>query len=134
MKFYINHIDDTSIAPDRKVLPVLNMMLVNDGRHDFHRFHEMIQNADITFSMVDIDTGAYKIANDPAFIMPVEDECCTDEYMICYQFTKRQVSKPGVYRGYFTIDFGNDIKNDEYEYPEGVLKVPIRDYLEIIIR
>ena len=54
MRFFINHIDDSSIANDEKVLPILYMMLINDGRHDFHKFHEMIQNADIVFSMVDV--------------------------------------------------------------------------------
>ena len=82
MRFFINHIDDSSIANDEKVLPILYMMLINDGRHDFHKFHEMIQNADIVFSMVDVETGVYKIANSPAFIKKIDDECCTEEYEI----------------------------------------------------
>lgn len=134
MKFYINHIEDTSIANNEKVLPVLHMELINDGRHDFHKFHEMIQNADITFSMVDIETGVYKIANSEAFIKKIDDGCCTDEYEVCYQFIKRQVNKPGTYRGWFTIKFGDDLKHDEYTYPEGTLVVPIQEVLEIIVR
>ena len=133
MKFYINHIEDTSIKGSEKVLPILNMILIHDGRHDFHKFHEMIQNADITFSMVNIETGVYKIANSPAYIKKMDDGCCTDEYMLCYQFTKRQL-EIGTYKGYFTIKFGDDLKNDEYVYPEGTLKVPIKDDLEIICR
>lgn len=134
MNFYINHIEDTSIAPNEKVLPILSMALIHDGRHDFHKFHEMIQNADITFSMVDIDTGAFKVANAPAFIRKVEDSCCQDEYLVCYQFLKREVNTPGKYVGHFTIKFGSDIKNDEYNYPQGVLKVPIRDELIVVVR
>lgn len=134
MRFFINHIDDTSIGNNEKVLPILSMMLINDGRHDFHKFHEMIQNADITFSMVDIETGVYKIANSPAFIRKIEDGCCTDEYEICYQFIKRQVNTPGTYHGQFTIKFGSDLKNDSYSYPQGNLVVPIREDLEIIVR
>lgn len=134
MRFFINHIDDSSIANDEKVLPILYMMLINDGRHDFHKFHEMIQNADIVFSMVDVETGVYKIANSPAFIKKIDDECCTEEYEIGYQFIKRQVSVPGTYRGIFTIKFRDDLKNDNYEYPKGVLAMPIREELEIIIR
>ena len=61
MRFFINHIDDTSIGNNEKVLPILYMTLINDGRHDFHKFHEMIQNADITFSMVDMETGVLAI-------------------------------------------------------------------------
>ena len=134
MKFYINHIDDTSISNDQKVLPVLCMMLIDDGRHDYMKFHEKIQNADIKFSMIDVESGVYKVANAPAFIQKIATTGCSDEFEICYQFTKRQVNTPGIYRGYFTIDFGNDLKNDNYEYPEGVLRMPIRDYLDIIVR
>ena len=134
MYFYINHIDDTSIDGSEKVLPILNMMLINDGRHDFHRFHEMIQNADITFSMYNIETGSYKIANSPAFIRKVEDSCCTDEYAICYQFTKREVSTPATYKAFFTIHFGDDLKNDEYTYPQGILKMPIKDDLFVTVK
>ena len=134
MRFFINHIDDTSIGNNEKVLPILYMMLINDGRHDFHKFHEMIQNAGITFSMVDMETGVYKIANSPAFIKKIDDECCTEEYEIGYQFIKRQVSTPGTYKGIFTIKFGDDLKNDNYDYPQGVLTMPIREELEIIVR
>ena len=134
MNFYINHIEDTSIPQNEKVLPVLSMALIHDGRHDFHKFHEMIQNAEITFSMVDIDTGVFKVANSPAFIKKLDDTCCQEEFLVCYQFLKREVNTPGKYKGYFTIKFGSDIKNDEYEYPQGVLKVPIRDELIVVVR
>ena len=29
---------------------------------------------------------------------------------------------------------GDDLKNDEYTYPEGVLSVPIRNELEVVVR
>jgi hypothetical protein len=133
MKFYINHIEDSSIGGNEKVMPILTMILIHDGRHDFHKFHEMIQNADITFSMYDIESGVYKVANAPAYIKKIDDGCCTDEYMICYQFTKRQLAV-GTYKGSFTINFGKDLKNDEYTYPNGVLNVPIKDELFVIVR
>lgn len=134
MNFFINHIEDTSIPSGQKVLPILSMMLIHDGRHDFHKFHEMIENADITFTMTDIDTGVYKIANSPAFIKRVDDSCCEDQHLICYQFRKKEVDKPGKYKAFFTIRFNEDLKNDDYEYPQGVLKVPIRDDLNVIVR
>jgi hypothetical protein len=109
------------------------MAVINDGRHDFHKFHEMIQNADITFTMVDIENGLYKIANSPAFIKPADEPCCEEQFLVCYQFTKREIQTPGNYRGYFTIKFSDDLKNDDYEYPQGVLKVPIRDELNIVV-
>lgn len=134
MTFYINHIEDTSIPSTQKVLPILSMALIHDGRHDFHKFYEMIQNSDITFSMKDVDTGIHKIANSPAFIKKVDDTCCEDQFLVCYQFSKRDTDKPGKYIGHFTIKFGDDLKNDDYNYPEGVLKVPIRDELYVIVR
>lgn len=133
MNFFIRHIDDTSIPGSQKVLPILSMMVINDGRHEYHRFHEMIQNADITFSMIDSESGVYKVANSPAFIKKLDDSCCEDQFIVCYQFTKREIQTPGTYRGYFTIKFGEDLKNDDYEYPNGVLKVPIRDELFIVV-
>lgn len=133
VNFFIRHIEDTSIPGDQKVLPILSMMVINDGRHDFHKFHEMIQNADITFSMVDGDTGVYKVANSPAFIKKIGDTCCEDQFLVCYQFSKREVSAPGKYNGYFIIKFNNDLKNDEYEYPQGILKVPIREDLCVVV-
>lgn len=133
MNFFIQHIDDTSIPGDQKVLPILSMAVIQDGRHDFHKFHEMIQNADITFTMLDSNTGVYKTANAPAFIKKMGGSCCEEQFLVCYQFKKREIQKPGVYNGYFTIKFNDDLKNDEYKYPQGVLKVPIRDELNIIV-
>lgn len=133
MNFFIRHIDDTSIPGNQKVLPILSMMVINDGRHDYHKFHEMIQNADITFSMTDTENGVYKVANSTAFIKKLDDTCCQDQFLVCYQFTKREIQTPGTYRGFFTIKFGEDLKNDDCEYPNGVLKVPIRDELYIIV-
>jgi len=98
------------------------------------KFHEKIQNADIYFSMIDVETGTFQVANGKAFIKRLDGECCTEEYEICYQFTKREVSKPGTYKGYFIINFGDDLKNDSYTYPEGTLKMPIRDELNIIVK
>lgn len=134
MTFYINSIQDTSVPGNSKVLPILCMELINDGRHTYDKFYEMIQNADITFSMVDSQTGVYKVANQPAFIKLIDDSCCEEKYEICYQFTKREVSNPGTYKGTFLIKFGNDIKNDSYEYPNGTLSMPIREDLMIIVR
>jgi len=133
MTFFIRHIDDTSIPGSQKVLPILSMMLINDGRHDFHKFHEMIQDAEVTFSMKDIDTGVFKVANAPAFVKQFGDACCEDQYIVCYQFSKREVQKPGKYFGYFTIKFLDDLKSDESEYPHGVLRVPIRDELVVVV-
>ena len=44
----------------------LKLALIQDGRNDFNRFFEAIQNADIKFTMTDIITGVKKIANKKA--------------------------------------------------------------------
>lgn len=134
MFFYISHINDTSMPSDAPVLPVLRMMLIFDGRHDYMKFHEEIQNADIFFSMINVETGTYQVANSPAFIKRIDGECCEEQYEVCYQFKKKEVSRPGTYKGYFVIKFGDDLKNDSYEYPKGTLQMPIRDDLNIIVK
>jgi hypothetical protein len=37
--------------------------LIQDGRNDFRKFHEQIQNANITFTMTNVITGVIKIGN-----------------------------------------------------------------------
>ena len=44
MEFFINK---------NSTLPYLKMELVNDGRNDFRKFYEKIQNATIKFNMYD---------------------------------------------------------------------------------
>ena len=45
MEFFINQNSN---------LPPLKMELVNDGRNDFRKFFEKIQNATIKFNMYDV--------------------------------------------------------------------------------
>ena len=49
-------------------LPTLRMELIEDGRHDFNKFHECIQGADITFTMTNIDSNVVKVAKNKAYI------------------------------------------------------------------
>jgi len=49
-------------------LPTLKMQVVKDGRNDFRSFMETLQNAIITFSMINSDNGILKIASKPAYI------------------------------------------------------------------
>ena len=115
------------------VLPQLRMELIDDGRHDFWKFHEAIQNADITFTMTNINTGLVKILNAPCYIKLREDGGCEDEYVICYDWKKRDTKEKGVYDGVFTINFGKDLKSDDTVYPNGELIMPIREQLQIKI-
>ena len=115
------------------VLPHLRMELINDGRHDFNKFYEAIQNASITFSMTNVDNGIMKIANAKASIVPRENNSCVDEFVIVYEWKERDTKQPGIYRGQFKINFNPDLVSGEQTYPVGELIMPIQDELMIYI-
>lgn len=117
MEFFINK---------NSTLPKLKMELVNDGRNDFRKLYEKIQNATITFTMYDVNTKVKKISCSQSNIeMAVANDCQNSEtstYYITYQFTENQTNKSGRYNGYFTITFLDGT---------GTLIAPIRDELYI---
>lgn len=105
-------------------LPILKLELINDGRNDYNKFHEKIQNANIYFTMTNITTGVKKIAKkltDIELVLPQSD-CVGEEYYIIYQFTERDTLIAGRYIGQFTIDFLDN---------SGELIVPIKEQLYI---
>lgn len=114
-------------------LPQLRMELIEDGRHDFWKFHDCVQNADITFTMKNVNTGLYKILNSPCYIKLKENNGCTEQYVICYDWKKRDTVEKGLYEGTFDIMFGDDIKSDVTTYPSGLQRMPIREKLMIKI-
>ena len=116
------------------VLPTLRMELIEDGRHDYGKFHECIQNADITFTMVNADTNVTKVAKGKAYIKLRENDDCTEQYVICYDWKAHDTKEAGTYIGTFDINFNGGLKNDNYAYPIGLLKMPIREQLYIVIQ
>jgi hypothetical protein len=109
------------------------MELIEDGRHDFRKFHECVQNANITFTMVNADTNVTKVAKGKAYIKLRENDDCTEQYVICYDWKAHDTKEAGTFEGTFDIDFSGNIKNDNYTYPSGLLKMPIREKLMITI-
>ena len=107
-------------------LNVLKMELIQDGRNDFQKFHDKVQNANIYFSMTDVITGVIRIAKKETGIVQVEpaSDCVGDEFYLTYQFTERDTSVPGRYVGQFEIEFLDD---------SGTLIVPIRETLYVNI-
>jgi hypothetical protein len=107
-------------------LPILKLELIQDGRNDFYKFHEKVQNANIYFSMTDVVTGVKRIAKKLTGIEQVEpaSDCVGDEFYLIYQFTERDTSVGGRYVGQFEIDFLDGT---------GTLLVPIREELFINI-
>lgn len=124
----------TFFITQNSTLPTLRMELIEDGRHDFRKFHEAVEAADITFTMVNVDTNITKVAKNKAYIQLREGDSCTEQYVICYDWKERDTKERGTYKGMFEITFPTDLKNDEYVYPSGVLNMPLREDLFIVIR
>lgn len=115
-------------------LPTLRMEITNDGRDDFRKFFLAIQNADVTFSMWNEETGVYKIAKAPAEVVYDEDSGCEERYLIEYRWKKRDTNEPGRFIGQFTIRLNGDgIVMDGVSFPNGDLVVPIREDLYITV-
>jgi len=105
-------------------LPILQMELINDGKTDFNKFHEKIQNSVITFCMTDTKTGAKIIGNKTAICILKNNSVnpITEEYLIGYQFTEKETKRAGEFVGQFT-----------FQFDDGTLIVPIKEELTIQI-
>jgi hypothetical protein len=117
MEFFINK---------GATLNLLKLELIKDGRSDFQKFNEKIQNANIYFTMTDVITGVKRIAKKETGIEQVEPEsdCIGDEFYLTYQFTERDTAVAGRYIGQFEIDFLDN---------SGTLIIPIKEELFINI-
>lgn len=106
--------------------PILVMKIIKDGRNDFNKLHEMLDNSCITFAMVNTECGAYKIAHRNAGYIKKETihPDSPEEFMIFYRWLVGDTDTPGRYRGEFRIKF--------YETNEELI-VPIREDLYINI-
>ena len=115
MDFYINK---------NATLPVLKLELIQDGINNYTYFFDLVQNANIYFSMTDIKTGIKHISRKITGLSPKTEYvgCSIEEYYLAYQFTPRDTSKPGTYLGQFTVEFLDGT---------GTLVVPIREELYI---
>ena len=65
---------------------------------------EMFRNVAVTFSMKDIDTGKYRVANVGGSIRDGE-AMSGYRYVLEYMVTESQSSRPGRYTGEFRVDF-----------------------------
>jgi len=106
--------------------PILKMQLVRDGRNEFDSFHDKLSNSSIRFSMKNLDTGTYKILNQPGGIVQKTQvsENAPIEYYIYYRWKRKDVKKVGRYQAMFSIYLHDDCTE---------LKVPIRENLFINI-
>jgi hypothetical protein len=106
-------------------LPLLKMQVVDDGRgEEFDSFMSFIETSSLYFSMMDVETGSYKIHLEPAgFVEKTQiDPNAKVEYYIYYKFPKKYTNRVGRYEGEFVL------KNSD-----GTLILPIREKLYINI-
>jgi hypothetical protein len=115
MEFFINK---------NSTLPVLKLELIRDGRNDFQKFFELIQNANIYFTMSDVITGVKRIAKKSTGVQLVipQSDCVGEEYYLIYKFNETETSVAGRYVAQFTIEFLDGT---------GTLIVPIRETLYV---
>lgn len=126
MEFYINQYS---------TLPTLSMELIDNGLKDYDKFVECIQDADIYFTMYNIDTNIYKVSNSKAYIRLKEgSSSCHEEYLICYDWKKHDTKEKGRYKAFFTIVFKGNISSEIYQHKQGDLIMPIREDLIIVIK
>ena len=106
-------------------LPVLKMQVVKDGRSDYNKMMEMIEESSIFFSMLDTETGIPRIVTRPAgFVEKTQmDPNAEYEYYVYYQFTSNDTRKVGRYEGQFLL------RNSD-----GTLILPIREKLYINVQ
>jgi len=107
-------------------LPVLNMELIKDGRYTYREFKDKMQNANIFFTMSNIETGVKYIGkkNATLTLKTLYNGCEDEEYYLTYQFTEKETSKPGTYVGNFIIEFLDG---------SGTIIVPIQEELIVNI-
>lgn len=110
-------------------LPELKYPLIQRVREKYDITDDMLENVAVTFSMMDADSGLYRIANVSANLVvnrnrpEYPDEV---EYTLVYRFKLSDTKKAGRFLGEFKLDFlgeGNC----------GKITLPTNDYVNIII-
>ena len=118
------------------VNPVLEMEVIDDGMYSFSRslINDALQDSTVTFSMINEETGIYKITKAKANIVMADMQDCEEHYILQYKWNKRDTSVKGVYNAWFEINFNGNLTSNGVEYPQGNLKVPIEEPLRIVIQ
>ena len=110
-------------------LPLLVFPITDKIMEEFNLEDEMFSNVAITFSMVNAETGAFRIANKSGNLFINNDNAQypnLPKYALTFKFTELNTSITGRYLGEFVIDF---LDNNSM----GKIKLPIDSELNIII-
>jgi len=111
-------------------LPELKFPLTQHLREQYDISDDMLDSVAITFSMIDAETGIYRIANAAANLVINKDRINypdEEKYTLTYRFKETQTSKIGRFYGEFKLDFLNT------EYGCGKITLPTQSYINIII-
>lgn len=118
----------TIFVKQNSTLPEVKFELTQTLREKYDISKDMLENVAVTFSMVDTETGNYKIANAEAKLVVLNDvyERLDDaKYTLVYRFKLKDTRKIGRFRGEFKLDFLGDHC--------GKITLPNDDQIDIII-
>lgn len=110
-------------------LPEIKYPLIQHILQQYDITEDMLDNVGVTFSMVDADSGLYRIANAPANLLINNDRPeFPDEskYSLSYRFKLKDTKKSGNYLGEFVLDILGDNNC-------GKIKFPINNKINIIV-
>ena len=82
-------------------LPVVEVSFIKDGRSDYNYYDTLLTSNTIYFSMIDVETGVYKVVNGLATYSEITKS-------ITYQLTKKNTNKVGRYEIEITINNGSE--------------------------
>ena len=82
-------------------LPVVEVSFIKDGRSDYNYYDTLLTSNTIYFSMIDVETGVYKVVNGIASYSEITKS-------ITYQLTKKNTNKVGRYEIEITINNGSE--------------------------
>jgi hypothetical protein len=111
-------------------LPELKYPLIQQVREKYNITDDMLENVAVTFSMIDAQTGLYRIANVPASLVINNDRLgkpSEEKYTFIYKFKLKDTRKAGRFLGEFKIDFLGE------QIGCGKLTLPVENQINIVI-
>jgi len=89
-------------------LPELKYPLTQHAMEQYDITSEMLENVAVTFSMMEADTGIYRIANVAGNLVVNNNRAeypDEEQYTLTYRFKLPQTARSGRYYGEFKLDF-----------------------------
>ena len=127
MNYSTFNINNFFIKKD-STLPLLKYPLTQHIMEQYDITEDMLENVAVTFSMIDANTGLYRVANVAGSLVvnnnrpEYPDEV---QYTLTYKFKLSQTAKSGRYLGEFKLDFlGENC---------GKITLPTQNQINIII-